>query len=107
MTGFVLFGSVLALLATAIIWAAIRAGDDTGAALEPGERRDAAIEALRELEFEFGTGKLSEEEYRAIRDRIRREALAARDDVPENFCTDCGRGLESTETFCPGCGREA
>jgi len=110
MTGLVLFGSVLALLATAIIFSAIRAGEDTGGALDPDERRDAAIEALRELEFEFGTGKLSEEEYEAIRSRIRIEALAARDDVPdlpEGFCPNCGRGLDRAEKFCPGCGRKA
>jgi len=105
MTGLVLFGSVLALLLTVIIWSAIRSGDDTGADLDPRERRDAAIEALRTLEFEFGTGKLSEEEYESIRGPLRREALAARDGVAEGFCPDCGRGLGGAEEFCPGCGR--
>ena len=106
MTGFVLFGSVLAVLLTAIVWSALRSGADTGAALEPDERRDAAIEALRELEFEYGTGKLSEQEYRAIRERIRREALDARDAVPGGACSNCGQPLEGAETYCPACGHE-
>ncbi|WP_419939898.1 hypothetical protein [Candidatus Palauibacter sp.] len=53
MTGFALFGGILLVLLITIIWAAIRAGEDTGAALGAAERRDAAIEALRDLELEY------------------------------------------------------
>jgi len=103
-TGFYAFGSVIVLLLTAIIWAAVRAGRDTGAALAPEERVDAAIEALRQLELEYQTGKLSDEEYGALRSRLEREALDARDARPTGFCTECGHRLEGNETFCPGCG---
>lgn len=106
MTGFVLFGGILALLATAIIWAALRASDDAEGALAPAERRDAAIEALRQLEFEYGTGKVSDEEYFAVRDRLRAEALEARDAAGGPACPGCGSPLERGERFCPACGRE-
>ena len=124
MTGFVLFGSILAVLLATIIWAAIRAGDDTGASLGAAERRDAAIEALRDLELEYRTGKLREEEYRDLRARLERTALDARDAVASgrpgreqrsagsrreapaasDRCPDCEQPLAGDEAFCPACG---
>jgi hypothetical protein len=104
MTGFVVFGSILARLVTVIIWAAVRAGSDTGADLEPAERRDAAIEALRQLEFEFATGKLSDDEYAEIRRRIEREAIVARDETSSDLCPKCGTRRIGSAGFCEGCG---
>lgn len=107
MTGFVVFGSILAVLVTVIIWAAVRAGADTGATLAPEERRDAAIEALRELEFEYRTGKLSDEEYAEIRRRIEVEAVRARDGTSVDRCTDCGAERQAEAAFCSACGSPA
>ncbi len=128
MTGFVLFAGILALLATAIIWGAVRAGRDAEGALAPGERRDAAIEALRQLEFEHDTDKISEEEYLAVRERLRAEALAARDealvelpgtpaagvaggpveggDAQVVAGSEDGGTRDAAVTDCPGCGAE-
>lgn len=44
----------------------------------PAERRDAEIETLREVEFEYRTGKLSEEDYRELRARHAEAAVRAR-----------------------------
>lgn len=118
MTGFVLFGLILLVLLSTIIRAAIRAGEDTGAPLAAPERRNAAIEALRDLELEYRTGKLSDEEYRTVRRRLEREAIAARDDAagsglrdaggegtpPPPECPDCTAPLGGDEAFCPACG---
>ncbi|MDE2661624.1 MAG: hypothetical protein OXI39_01290 [Gemmatimonadota bacterium] len=121
MTGFILFGVILAVLLGTIIWAAIRSGEDTGASLGAAERRDAAIEALRDLELEYRTGKLQEEEYRATRARLERTALDARDaaargpaeaPAPEprelpaspRPCPECAASLTGDEAFCPACG---
>ena len=106
MTGFVLFGSILVVLLVTIIWAAIRAGEDTGASLGAAERRDAAIEALRELELEYRTGKLREEEYRELRARLEQTAIEARDAATTGFsrCPGCEHALTGDEAFCPGCG---
>lgn len=133
MTGFILFGVILAVLLATIIWAAIQSGEDTGAALGAAERRDAAIEALRDLELEYRTGKVQEEEYRATRARLERAALDARDaaargpakapapeprapaaagkaSVPGKApatprpCPECAASLTGDEAFCPTCG---
>lgn len=126
MTGFILFGVILAVLLATIIWAAIRAGEDTGASLGAAERRDAAIEALRDLELEYRTGKLREDEYQATRARLERAAIDARDAAAGNAaatgpakapapeprkpaasprpCPECDVSLTGDEAFCPTCG---
>lgn len=121
MTGFVLFGGILVVLLVTIIWAAIRSGEDTGASLDPGERRDAAIEALRDLELEYRTGKLLEDEYRSTRARLERAAIDARDAAAQGPasdpaptpakapasprpCPECAAPLTGDEAFCPTCG---
>lgn len=121
MTGFVLFGGILVVLLVTIIWAAIRSGEDTGASLGAAERRDAAIEALRDLELEYRTGKLREDEYRSTRARLERAAIDARDAAARGPATDpapppakapptprpcpeCAAPLTGDEAFCPTCG---
>ena len=39
------------------------------------ERRDRALAALKELEFDHRTGKLSDDDYRALVGPLRREAI--------------------------------
>jgi hypothetical protein len=41
------------------------------------EERDRAVEALRELEFDHRTGKLSDEDYRTLVGPLRRRAALA------------------------------
>jgi hypothetical protein len=41
------------------------------------EERDRALEALRELELDHRTGKVSEEDYRALHGALRRQAAEA------------------------------
>jgi hypothetical protein len=45
--------------------------------LELAEERDRALAALKELEFEHRTGKISDEDYRQLVGPLRREAAAA------------------------------
>lgn len=42
------------------------------------EERDRTLEALRELEFDHRTGKLSDDDYRALVGPLRRRAALAR-----------------------------
>ena len=53
-------------------------GDDDGAALGAlEERKRAALQALRDLEFERSIGRLGEEDHKALEARYREEARAA------------------------------
>jgi hypothetical protein len=45
--------------------------------LNLAERRDRALAALKELEFDHRTGKVSDEDYRALVGPLRREAADA------------------------------
>jgi hypothetical protein len=45
--------------------------------LELAEERDRALAALKELEFDHRTGKVSDEDYRALVGPLRREAASA------------------------------
>ena len=73
------------MTAAAVIFAPMiearwREGKDGDSATD---RKDAAIAALRELEFEYQTNKVSDEDYATLRARYARQALAARDDLGE------------------------
>jgi len=128
-----LLGAVLVLLVTAALLAPLFV--DRGPEIEledlpPGERREAALEALRELAFEHETGKLPDGEYELLRSRLgkvvleaeepsaggdaateateatgpREEARAAAEEAG-GTCPDCGRAVPPGASFCPGCGR--
>jgi hypothetical protein len=45
--------------------------------LELSEERDRALSALKELEFDHRTGKISDEDYRALVGPLRRQAAEA------------------------------
>ncbi len=45
--------------------------------LELAEERDRALAALKELEFDHRTGKISDTDYRALVPELRRQAAAA------------------------------
>ncbi|MDP2469578.1 MAG: zinc ribbon domain-containing protein [Candidatus Palauibacterales bacterium] len=105
-----IFGSIMAVLVAAVIFAPMiegrwREGRDDGSA---ESRKEAAIEALRELEFEYQTGKVSDGDYALLRARYARDALAARDELgevtPDRTCPGCGAGVGQGAHFCSACG---
>jgi hypothetical protein len=93
-------------------------------------RRDRALAALKEIEFDRATGKLSDDDYESMKTRFTAEALtalreaaaaadapASRDDAVEQliasarrrgasrrFCLECGASLEGKGKFCLECG---
>ena len=93
---------------------------------KPAEGRMAALSALRDLDFDFHLGKVSEEDYPSLRARLVAEAakyveLEKEEDdriealirtrktdiAGERVCIGCGEKLESSTRFCPHCGTEA
>lgn len=105
-----IFGSIMAVLVAAVIFAPLiegrwreGKGGDSAA-----DRKESAIAVLRELEFEYQTGKVSDEDYALLRARYAREALAARDNLGETVdsrsCPACGAAPKKGAKFCSGCG---
>jgi hypothetical protein len=97
--------------------------------------RGIALLALKEIEFDRATGKLSDSDYTALSARYTAVAIAAleppsasvrclrhgvRDDTDARFCGECGAGLitltgacvscgfvvPDNAIFCPGCGQQ-
>lgn len=86
-----------------------------------------ALMALREIEFDRATGKLSDEDYLALKSRYSKRALEAieaeesreggeadeveavirraRDQLRTPVCPSCGPRLEGDAAFCSECGR--
>lgn len=103
-----------------------------GRGAAPTAQSHAALAAIKELEFDFATGKIAEDDYRMLRSRYEvravdalTEAAPARPDpVPaqrartadealeaeiraargRRFCAACGEKLPAGARFCPGCG---
>ena len=56
--------------------------------LDLSEQRDRALAALKELEFDHRTGKVSDEDYRALVGPFRREAAEALQALPTRVKTE-------------------
>jgi len=84
-------------------------------------RKDLALAAIKELEFDFETGKLSLEDYRALRSRYEGEAMEAMklldglggkggklkttgESREKMICSSCGEEVPPRGRYCPNCG---
>lgn len=121
---------VLGIVAVWFIMAPLRRpGLPVARAVDPFDveesRRGRAIDALREIEFDRATGKLSDEDYASLKARytglavqaMRDERAATPDDadieamiaarregVAGDGCITCGPRPESDAVFCSSCG---
>lgn len=55
-------------------------------------KKEAAYSALKELEFDYGTGKLSEEDYQELRDQYKAKAVSILKEIDE---AEAGDSIES------------
>ena len=112
MTAVYVFGGIMALLVLAVVFAPLV--EDRMRRTSEGEsaegRKHEAIDALRELEFEYQTGKVSDEDYARLRSTYARAAIAARDDLGEavgpGACQGCGAPRKEGAKFCSSCGAQ-
>ncbi|HEY6103507.1 MAG TPA: zinc ribbon domain-containing protein [bacterium] len=127
-TMFIIIGAVAAI----IMYPLIRRSEPapTRAAAPPAAARTRlALTAIKELEFDYETGKIDEDDYRALRARYDAKAIDAlerpaalpdaqshREDLiakleaeiraarGRRFCASCGGVLPKSARFCPACG---
>lgn len=95
------------------------AGEDPFAdPLESDSPKVRALVALREIEFDRATGKLSEEDYLRLKAKYEAAAIAAIEaeesgprprsraaSAPAKACPTCGPRPEAAPIFCSACGR--
>lgn len=131
MTGALVLGTLLAVGALAYVLYPLFFGVPrvrVASAESRAAEGDSAIVALREIEFDRATGKLSDVDYAALKARYTREALAvmrqtepgAQSAAPSDdeleaavrayrerhaVCSTCGPRPESDAIFCSTCGR--
>lgn len=70
------------------------------------EKPSSAIDALRELEFDRQTGKISDADYGSLKARYTDEALTLMraGDSGASACPNCGPRPEGDADFCSSCG---
>jgi hypothetical protein len=84
------------------------------------ERRAAIYENLRDLQFEYRVGKLSDVDYQQTKvglqkelavvlaelEKVRGGVVAAKAPAPKPECPHCGAKFEKNMRFCGECGKE-
>ena len=69
-----------------------------------GMRKGPAIDALRELEFDRQTGKISDADYETLKARYTEQAVAVMRAGDARVCARCGPRPERDAEFCSKCG---
>lgn len=67
-------------------------------------RQSPAVDALRELEFDRQTGKISDADYEPLKARYTEQALAVMRAGDAAVCERCGPRPEREASFCSKCG---
>lgn len=90
-------------------------------------RKEVLVGNLADLDFEFAMGKLSEDDYRSIRESLKKQTLRVMEQLDvlvqseaavggakgtkagagkatPAFCASCGGNLPPRASFCPHCG---
>jgi len=123
---------LVAAVAAIIITPLVRRGgsdlDERRAPPDAEAQKHLALTAIKELEFDHATGKIDDDDYRALRSRYEARAMevlehgahppvepAWEDGAAQleaeiraargrRFCADCGGPLPKAARFCPACG---
>jgi ribosomal protein L40E len=74
------------------------------AARDTKPRQSHAVDALRELEFDRQTGKISDSDYEPLKARYTEQALAVMRAGNAPVCEKCGPRPEREAEYCSNCG---
>jgi ribosomal protein L40E len=83
---------------------AFRGGQVAGALAVAKPRQSHAVDALRELEFDRQTGKISDSDYEPLKARYTEQALVVMRAGSAAVCEKCGPRPERDAEFCSHCG---
>ena len=108
----IIVGTLLALGALSFVLYPLLAGDGSLNSARgiltndaPNPERNTAVDALREIEFDRATGKLSDSDYAEMKATYTQRALAAMRSAGAVVCQNCGPRPEDDAHFCSNCGR--
>ncbi|GAC1494444.1 MAG: hypothetical protein NVS1B5_19760 [Gemmatimonadaceae bacterium] len=76
----------------------------SGASAPRKKGQSRAVDALRELEFDRQTGKISDADYEPLKARYTEEALVLMRAGDAPVCERCGPRPEAGAEFCSRCG---
>lgn len=103
-------GTLLAIAALSFVLYPLLVGDGTlnsATGILTNDVRDpsrnTAVDALREIEFDRATGKLSDSDYSELKASYTRRALAVMRSGAA-VCDNCGPRPEADAEFCSNCG---
>jgi hypothetical protein len=121
--GLALFGASLAYVSLPFRQKRQKNENPSKAHTQQVGRRDAVLSALRDLDFDFRTGKVSEEDYKPLRAQLMAEAaqyieveekgdeqlealIRARRSVQQQGlrCQHCEAPIQAGQRFCSKCG---
>jgi hypothetical protein len=96
-----------ALTGVAVLWLVLQPivapAPETAPMFDPPDpeetARGRALLALKEIEFDRATAKLSDEDYGMLKTRYEAAAVATLDG-----CASCGAAMASEDQFCARCG---
>jgi len=102
-----LIGTALAVASLCyVLYPLYRAGVSTvpRASAIKGRRQSSAVEALRELEFDRQTGKISDSDYEPLKAKFTSQALASMRAGDAAVCEVHGPRPEADAEYCSKCG---
>jgi hypothetical protein len=83
--------------------------------------KESAFVALKDLDFDYKTGKLDDEDYQKLKSRYETEAVSILKRIDETekggaketrptarqarFCSSCGAKADTDDRFCRSCGK--
>ena len=102
-----MIGTLLAIAALSFVLYPLFIGPYPGPVERTADKRseNRAVDALREIEFDRATGKLSDTDYEELKASYTQKAINAMRASNNSVCENCGYEAEAGAKFCSRCGQ--